>query len=162
MVRHEVLSTLDDPCQVAHAELFSVSEGEGNRQPGRISQRLKPRREALRRPIVHAPPAESLRTWKIKTEKFALIRCSHIDILTSIGTYFAVLVRDPVSRWRRSRHGVSVSVRVHGASVAPDREPLQRYRQPRTQRSWIAWMPLVIAISLFIIMLWFSTHSAIK
>lgn len=47
VVGHEILRTLDDPGQVAHAELVRVEEGGGERQAGRIGKRMRFTRRRL-------------------------------------------------------------------------------------------------------------------
>jgi hypothetical protein len=50
-MRDEVLRPLDDPREVAHAELAAFAQRKGDRQPGRIAKRAEAAGERARLPL---------------------------------------------------------------------------------------------------------------
>jgi hypothetical protein len=73
VVRDEVVGPLDDPGEVADAQLAALRERRRDQQPGRIAERL--RRRGGRRGIIDAEPTVTklLRPRQVETEQIAAV-----------------------------------------------------------------------------------------
>ena len=84
MVGDEVLGALDDPGEVADAELLSLEQRRGNCQPCRIGKRMCLAGGGLRFMHLESPDSQPLRGRQVKAEKIAAV-IGHEIILTLIG-----------------------------------------------------------------------------
>ena len=85
MVRDEVLSALEHPGEIADAELVTVTKGECERQPSRVSKGPEWFREPLRRSFVDTRGTERLGSRQIETKEVTAV-VPHSDILTKVDT----------------------------------------------------------------------------
>src|SRR4051794_20422347 len=86
MMGDEVLGSLDDPGEVADAQLAAVSERGGDRQPGRITEGLGSGRRRLGNLGRKPAAAQGLGAWEVEAQKVATL-IAHNDILTSVGMW---------------------------------------------------------------------------
>ena len=85
VVRDEVLRPLDDPGQVADAQLIRLGKRRRERQPRRISKCTHSIRQLLRSCFIEPRRSELLSAGQIETEKIAAV-ARHDYILTPIET----------------------------------------------------------------------------
>ena len=81
MVGDQGLAALDDPRQIADAQLATLAQRQRERQAGRVRQRPGAGRETLRIGGGEAVPAQLFRARKIQTKEITVF-VSHRIILT--------------------------------------------------------------------------------
>jgi hypothetical protein len=78
-----ILGALDDPSEVAYAELVARAERDRNRQPGRISKRVETASERSCFPLGQSRRTKRLRIQQVEAEEIAAI-VTHEDVLTPV------------------------------------------------------------------------------
>src|SRR5439155_21935936 len=86
VMRDEVLGALDDPGEVAHAELVGVEQRCGKRQTRRIRESLRPRGRDLRGAGGETPVPEPLGRRKVEAEQVAAV-VGHENILMDVRVF---------------------------------------------------------------------------
>ena len=83
-MRNERLGPLDDPGEIADAELVRFEQGRRDGKPSWITKRTGKRRPADRSIRPETLLTKALGNWRVKAEQIAPI-VGHPDILTTVG-----------------------------------------------------------------------------
>lgn len=83
VVGDEVLGALDDPAEIADAELLCLGQSAGEGQPCRVGEGSRAAGSELGSSGVETLTPDSLGDLKVETQQIAMV-VSHLDILTCI------------------------------------------------------------------------------
>jgi hypothetical protein len=82
-MRHKILRALDDPGEVAHAQLVAVDQRRRKRQASRMSQALRPRGRSLGLADAEPPLPQSLGRRQVEAKQVTAI-LGHENILMDV------------------------------------------------------------------------------
>ena len=116
-MRNEVLRALDDPAEIADAELVCLGQSAGERQARGVAERSCPTSRELGSVRVEPMTPDSLRRLEIQTEQVTMIY-SHNNILTCVAACRAMLWRPGhaaaiIGSWRAASYPRTASTPTH-------------------------------------------------